>query len=196
MPNTPGSGDLSVPRDSTNSTSTILAGARISSARERLTGAACSATLVLCWFAAVDALTRGVPWWTAQRFGAALGTLLTGTGPPLQLAVSVILFLCIHYSIWLVLAFVGVAAVRAAERDARIFIAIAVVGILAQLFVFSVITLLAASGWGSDAWIRFGPGALIGGATLALYLYRSESNLVRFAISHVDEDSDGFGERR
>jgi hypothetical protein len=192
MPNTLGSGDLSLPRDSAKAASTVFADARLSSARERLAGAAWSATLVLCWFAAIDALTRGAPWWTAYRLGVAAGSLMTGTGPPLLLAASVVVFLCIHYAIWLVLAFVGVSAVRAAERDPRIFIAIAVVGILAQLFVFSAITLLAASGWGSDAWIRFGPGALIGGATLALYLYRSESNLVRVAISHVDDDADGF----
>jgi hypothetical protein len=195
MRNTLRSGDFTLPGDSAKAASTVFANARLSSARERLAGAAWSATLVLCWFAAIDTLTRGAPWWTAHRLGVAAGSLITGTGPPLPLAASVVVFLCTHYAIWLVLAFVAVGAVRAAERDPRIFMAIAVAGILVQLFVFSVITLLAASGWGSDAWIRFGPGALVGGVTLGLYLYRSESNLVRVAISHVGDDPDGFGER-
>jgi len=39
------------------------------------------------------------------------------------------------------------------------------------------------------------PGRFIGGVTLALYLYRGESNLVRVALLHVDDDADGFGEQ-
>jgi hypothetical protein len=195
MRNTLRPGDFTLPGDSAKTASTVFANVRLSSARERLAGAAWSATLVLCWFGAIDAFTRGAPWWTAHRLGVAAGSLITGTDPPLALAASVVVFLCIHYAIWLVLAFVAVSAVLAAERDPRIFMAIAVAGILAQLFVFSAITVLAASGWGSDAWIRFGPGALVGGVTLGLYLYRSESNLVRVAISHVGDDPDSVGER-
>jgi hypothetical protein len=191
----PGSGDIPLLGDSAKAASTALADARLPTARERLVAAAWSATLVLCWFGAIDALTRGSPWWTAHRLGVAAGSLITGTGPPLAIAASVVAFLCIHYAIWLVLASVALDVIRAAERDPRIFIAIAVAGILAQLFIFGAISALAASGWGNDAWIRFGPGALVGGVTLALYLYRTESTRVRVALSHVDDDADGFGER-
>jgi hypothetical protein len=191
----PGPEDSSLPGDSAKTASTAFADARVPPARQRLIGAALPATLVLCWFGAVDALTRGAPWWTAHQLGVAAGSLITGTGPPLALAGSVVAFLCIHYTIWLVLAFVALDVIRAAERDPRIFIAIALAGILAQLCIFSAISVLAESGWGSDAWIRFGPGALVGGVTLALYLFRTESNLVRVALSHVDDDADGLGER-
>jgi hypothetical protein len=158
--------------------------------RERLIGGVRAATVVVCWFALVDALTVGKPWYTAERIGAATASIAARDGQAPALGTAIVLFLLVHYAGWIALASVTLGVVHRAERHPTMLLAAVLMSILVQLFLVGIIALLAEMGWGGGAWLRFGAGALVGGVALAMHAYRTHPDFVRFELAHMGDDEE------
>lgn len=155
--------------------------------RERLIAGMAAGVLVLFWFVLFDGLVSGDPLHTVQRTGRAIGMFVTGRSP--SFLPALVFFSVYHFGVWIANASLVLGVVHRGEKNPSIVVPILLLSVILYVPFVGVLTMVVEIGWGSDNTLaRFLLASVIGAVTVAAQAYRTHPGLVRYELTHSEDD--------